>query len=107
MFIQPPVHKRKFKPGMVALREIRRQKSCNTILPIAPFTRLVRELLYAFRVEEPYRVTAKCVEALQQAAEAYIVGVFEDTNLCALHAKRTTIMAKDMQLTMRIKGENR
>ena len=43
--------------------------------------------------------------ALQEAAEAYLVGLFEDTNICAIHAKYVTIMAKDMQLARRIRGE--
>ena len=43
--------------------------------------------------------------ALQESAEAYLVGLFEDTNLCAIHAKRVTIMTKDLQLARRIRGE--
>ena len=42
---------------------------------------------------------------LQEASEAYLVGLFEDTNLCAIHAKRVTIMPKDIQLARRIRGE--
>ena len=45
------------------------------------------------------------VLALQEASEAYLVGLFEDTNLCAIHAKRVTIMPKDIQLARRIRGE--
>jgi histone H3 len=48
---------------------------------------------------------AGAVAALQEAAEAYLIGLFSDTNLCALHAKRVTIMPKDMQLARRIRGE--
>ena len=43
--------------------------------------------------------------AIQEATEAYMVGLFEDTNLCAIHAKRVTIMPKDIQLARRIRGE--
>ena len=46
-----------------------------------------------------------CSKALQEAAESYLVGLFEDTNLCAIHAKRVTIMPKDIQLARRIRGE--
>jgi histone H3 len=42
---------------------------------------------------------------LQEASEAYLVGFYEDTNLCAIHAKHVTIMPKDMQLACRIRGE--
>ena len=49
-------------------------------------------------------ITARLV-ALQEACEAYLVGLFEDTNLCAIHAKRVTIMPKDIQLARRIRGE--
>ena len=45
------------------------------------------------------------VEALQEAAEYYITNLFDDAHLCALHAKRITLQPKDMQLTMRIRGE--
>ncbi len=45
--------------------------------------------------------------ALQEAAEAHLVGLFEDCNLCAVHAKRVTIMPKDLQLARRIRGYTR
>uniref|UniRef100_M3YJI6 Core Histone H2A/H2B/H3 domain-containing protein n=1 Tax=Mustela putorius furo TaxID=9669 RepID=M3YJI6_MUSPF len=48
---------------------------------------------------------SSAVMALQEACEAYLVGLFEDTNLCAIHAKRVTIMPKDIQLARRIRGE--
>lgn len=51
------------------------------------------------------RFQSHAVLALQEAAEAYLVGLFEDTNLCAIHAKRVTIMPKDIQLARRIRGE--
>ena len=68
-----------------------------------PFQRLVREITGDFRADLRYQSTA--VLALQEAAEAYLVGLFEDTNLCAIHAKRVTIMPKDIQLARRIRGE--
>jgi Core histone H2A/H2B/H3/H4 len=48
---------------------------------------------------------SSAIQALQESAEAYLVGLFEDTNLCAIHAKRVTIMPKDIQLARRIRGE--
>jgi histone H3 len=68
-----------------------------------PFQRLVREIAQDFKIDS--RWAASAVLALQEAAEAYLVGLFEDTNLCAIHAKRVTIMPKDIQLARRIRGE--
>jgi len=50
------------------------------------------------------RFQSAAIMALQEAAEAYLVGLFEDSNLCAIHAKRITIMPKDLQLARRIRG---
>uniref|UniRef100_A0A8C9B8U2 Core Histone H2A/H2B/H3 domain-containing protein n=1 Tax=Phocoena sinus TaxID=42100 RepID=A0A8C9B8U2_PHOSS len=71
----------RYRPGTVALREIRRyqKKSTELLIRKLPFQRL--------------------------ACEAYLVGLFEDTNLCAIHAKRVTIMPKDIHLARRIRGE--
>jgi len=68
-----------------------------------PFQRLVREI--AQEIGKDLRFQANAVLALQEAAEAYLIGLFEDTNLCAIHAKRVTIMQKDIRLARRIRGE--
>ena len=92
------------RPGTVALREIRRyQKSTDLLIRKLPFQRLVREIAQDFKNDLRFQSTA--ILALQEAAEAYLVGLFEDTNLCAIHAKRVTIMPKDIQLARRIRGE--
>ena len=94
----------RFRPGTVALREIRRfQKSTELLIRKLPFQRLVREIASEYRNE--LRFQSSAVLALQEASEAYMVGLFEDTNLCAIHAKRVTIMPKDIQLARRIRGE--
>jgi histone H3 len=94
----------RFRPGTVALREIRRfQKSTELLIRKLPFQRLVREIASEFKND--LRFQSSAVLALQEATEAYLVGLFEDTNLCAIHAKRVTIMPKDMQLARRIRGE--
>merc|ERR1711988_1907152 len=94
----------RFRPGTVALREIRRfQKSTELLIRKLPFQRLVREIASEFRND--LRFQSSAVLALQEASEAYMVALFEDTNLCAIHAKRVTIMPKDMQLARRIRGE--
>ena len=95
---------RKWRPGTVALREIRRlQKTTDLLLRKAPFQRLVREVAQGAKAE--LRFQASAIMALQEACESYLVGLFEDTNLCAIHAQRVTIMPKDMQLARRIRGE--
>ncbi|KAG8511840.1 histone H3.3, partial [Galemys pyrenaicus] len=94
----------RYRPGTVALREIRRyQKSTELLIRKLPFQRLVREIAQDFKTD--LRFQSAAIGALQEASEAYLVGLFEDTNLCAIHAKRVTIMPKDIQLARRIRGE--
>jgi len=96
----------RFRPGTVALREIRRyQKSTNLLIRKAPFSRLVREIAVEELGLRDMRFQSIAILALQEASEAYLVHLFEDTNLCAIHAKRVTISVKDMQLARRIRGE--
>ncbi|RLN44646.1 hypothetical protein BBJ29_001166 [Phytophthora kernoviae] len=86
------------------LREIRKyQKSTDLLIRKLPFQRLVREIAQDYKTDLRFQSTA--ILALQEASEAYLVGLFEDTNLCAIHAKRVTIMPKDIQLARRIRGE--
>jgi histone H3 len=95
----------RFRPGTVALREIRRyQKTTELLIRRQPFQRVVREI--AQEMKSDIRFQSSALQALQEAAEAYLVCLFEDTNLCAIHAKRVTIMAKDMQLATRIRGHH-
>ena len=94
----------RYRPGTVALREIRKfQKSTDLLIRKLPFQRVVREIAQQFKSD--LRFQSQAVLALQEASEAYLVGLFEDTNLCAIHAKRVTIFPKDMQLARRIRGE--
>ena len=95
---------KRYRPGTRALREIRKyQKSTELLIRKLPFQRLCREIAQDFKADVRLQATA-CL-ALQEAAEAYLVGIFEDTNLCAIHAKRVTVSPKDMQLARRIRGE--
>jgi histone H3 len=92
----------RYRPGTVALREIRRfQKSTDLLMRKLPFQRLVREIAQDFKSD--LRWNSGAIMALQEASEAYLVGLFEDSNLCAIHARRVTLMVKDMQLTKRIR----
>lgn len=93
----------RYRPGTVALREIRRyQKSAELLIRKLPFQRLVREITQDQEYGKGLRFQATAIQALQEAAEAYIVGVFENTNLSAIHAKRVTIIPKDIQLARKI-----
>lgn len=94
---------RRFRPGVVALREIRQyQRSTTMLIRRLPFQRLVRSI--ALEVKHNFRFQSSALMGLQEAAEAYLVDLFSDTNLCAIHAKRVTIMAKDMELAIRLRG---
>ena len=94
----------RYRPGTVALREIRKyQKNTQLLIRKLPFQRLVREIAEDFKTDTRFQSSA--LLALQEAAEAYLVGLFEDTNMCAIHAKRVTIMIRDIWLARRIRGE--
>ena len=101
----------RYRPGTVALKQIRQyQKSTELLIRKLPFQRLVREIASDSEViKSPLcgkvRFQSAAIMALQEASEAYLVGLFEDSNLCAIHAKRVTIMPKDIQLARRIRGE--
>lgn len=96
----------RFRPGTVALREIRKyQRTTEFLIAKLPFQRLVRDITEDFRSD--LRFQSSALSAIQEAAEAYLVGLFEDTNLCAMHANRVTIMPKDIQLARRIRGEHK
>ncbi|KAF9100182.1 centromeric DNA-binding histone H3-like protein cse4 [Mortierella sp. AD031] len=109
----PPAKVRRFKPGGLALREIRRyQKSTDLLIAKLPFARVVREIAAEYVSSVSYggasdiglRWQSAAIMALQEATEAFMVHLFEDANLCAIHAKRVTIMQKDIQLARRIRG---
>lgn len=94
----------RYKPGTVALREIRKyQKSTDLLIPGAPFIRNVREITQIFSTEVN-RWTPEALMALQEAAEAHITQLFGDAYLCTLHSKRVTLMRKDLELARRIGG---
>ena len=91
-------------PGSGVAREIRRfQKSTELLIRKLPFQRIIKEIAYELKNDTRFQSSA--VLALQEAAEAYLVGLFEDTNMCAVHANRVTIMEKDIILARRIRGE--
>ena len=97
----------RYRPGVVALREIRKyQKGTELLMRKLPFQRLVREIALDVTKLVGLRFQSTAILAIQEASEAYLIGLFEDTNLCAIHAKRVTIMPKDLQLARRIRGED-
>ncbi|RCK58067.1 histone H3-like centromeric protein CSE4 [Candida viswanathii] len=102
-----PRVKKRYRPGVKALREIREyQRTTGLLLRKLPFARLVREISLEF-VGPDYglRWQSNAILALQEALESFLVHLLEDTNLCAIHAKRVTIMQKDLQLARRIRGQ--
>lgn len=99
--------KRRMRPGERALKEIRAyQQSTDLLIRRLPFARLVREIQMSY-TRSIFRWQGSAILALQEAAESHLISLFEDCNLCAIHAKRVTIMPKDMQLARRIRGHTR
>lgn len=104
--------KRRYRPGTLALREIRKyQRSTDLLLRRLPFSRVVREIALEMVTDTNYnlgdvglRWQSSAILALQEATEAFLVHLFEDANLCAIHAKRVTLMQRDIQLARRIRG---
>ncbi|XP_072304441.1 histone H3-like centromeric protein A [Eucyclogobius newberryi] len=96
--------RRRFRPGTKALQEIRKyQKSTELLLRKGPFSRIVREICQSHS-RDSYRWQVYALLALQEAAEAFLVMLFSDANLCAIHAKRVTLFPRDVQLARRIRG---
>lgn len=95
---------RRFRPGTKALREIKQyQKGTGLLIRKLPFQRLVKEIAEEYRSD--LRFQSKALEAFQIATEAYIIGLFEDANLCCIHAGRVTVMSKDLALAHRLRGD--
>ena len=96
---------RRYRPGTVVLREIRRyQRMTELLIRREPFDQLVREIVQDLG-RPTLRVSPAAVTVLHEAAEAHLVLLFEDTNLCTIHARWVTIMPKDIQLARQIHGE--
>ena len=97
---------RKYRSGTLALKEIKwYQRTCHLLIRKAPFARLVREILLTKHPKgAEFRWQRAAIECLQEAAEAYLVCLFSDSYLCSLHAKRVTLMPRDMYLVKRLRG---
>ena len=94
----------RYRAGTAALKDIRHfQGSTALLIRKLPFQRLVREIAQDFKTD--LRFQSAAILCLQEATEAYIVRLFDDANLCAIHARRVTIMPKDILLARRIRGE--
>ncbi|KAK1559014.1 hypothetical protein Q3G72_009462 [Acer saccharum] len=101
-----PKKHRRYRPGTVALREIRQfQKSTKLLIPAASFIREVRAITYRLAPSQVTRWTAEALVAIQEASEDFLVGLFNDAMLCAIHAKRVTLMKKDFELARRLGGK--
>ena len=96
----------RYRPGSLALAEIRKyQISTENLIPKLPFRCLVKEIIHSGMEKSEMRIQSVALEALQEAAEVYLVRLLDDANLCALHSRRITLMPKDIQLARRIHGE--
>lgn len=104
--LEPQTKKRRqFRSGTVALREIRKyQKSTDLLMRKLPFERVVREVIRGHNAT--LRIQADALKALQEAAEDRLVGIFEDANLCTIHANKITLSPKDIKLATRMRGEH-
>jgi len=97
---------RRFKPGTVALREIRKmQRGCDLLIPKLPFQRLVREITHYYR--DDIRFTEDALEAIHEASEAYLIELFANTQRVAIHAHREQIEPRDMQIVCLLRESNR
>ena len=100
--VKKPCH---YQPGTRALQEISKyQRGTDLLIRKLPFMHVIQEIGQQFLPGVRFHGTV--VMALQEAAEAYLVSLFKDGNLCTIHAKRVTLMPKDLQLAKRIRGEN-
>lgn len=98
--------KNRYRPGMLALKDIKRlQGTTDLLIPRARFQRLVREITQDYKTGEIFKFQSAALLALQEACESYLVRLFEDTNLCCIHARRVTIMPRDIHLARRIRNE--
>ena len=89
---------------MQALKEIQKyQKGADLLIRRLPFQRLVWEIVQKRR--EGLRLQSTAILALQEAGEAFLVGLLEQANICAIHVKQVIIMPKDIQLAWRIRGD--
>ncbi len=96
----------RYRPGTVAIREIHKyQKNKDFLIRKAPVQSLVKEI--ATDLKSDLQMQSTALLALQEASEAYLVCLFEDSNECAIHAKRVTIIPKDIQLAQHIRGERK
>ena len=105
----------RYRPGLLALREICRcQQSTNCLIKRTPFNKFIKEISQEYRVcpdgpgtpSVQVRFQSTALAALQEAAENLLVGLFEDVNLLAVHAKRVTVMPRDIRLALRIRGDH-
>ncbi|XRB23526.1 histone H3 [Pseudoscourfieldia marina] len=101
---QQPPKKHRYRPGTVALREIRKyQRSVDLLFRKLPFAKLCKEISNTYNLDG-MRWTGEALLAMQHATEGVMVSLFEDINLCAIHAKRVTIQPRDLQLARRVRG---
>ena len=102
---------RRYRPGTVALREIRRyQTSTDLLIPKLNFQRLIKEILHVeckeLHLGHSKKIQSTAVLALQHAAEQYVTELFEKSQQAAIHGKRVTVVPQDLQLVLNFRGDD-
>ena len=98
---------RRYRPGTVALREIRKyQKSTELLIQKLPFQRLDHEVVYSMYPTRCYKFQSTAVQALQEASESFLVRMFHQVNDLAIHGNRVTITPKDIKIWGRLTGSS-
>lgn len=94
-----------YRAGLVPVRDLKKYRNSEClVLPTAPLRRVCTDILK--KTKSACHLSQDAMEALQQAAESFLIGLFKDTQLCALHVKRSTIRAEDMQLCRLLRGRD-
>ncbi|KAG8183606.1 hypothetical protein JTE90_025157 [Oedothorax gibbosus] len=103
---RPLATRRRKSPNTVALQEIRKyQRSTALLVPKMPMARCLKEII-TDNGQAGYRFNVSALECIHEAAEAFLVELFEDAVLCCIHGKRVTLMTKDFQLALRLRGRS-
>ena len=98
-------YNRRNKVETIARTSGLREMSNKLEIPKKAFSRVVFDVIQTMYPEQKYRVSLRGMAALHSASEDYLIALFEDSYLCALHAKRVTLMKKDMNLARRLRGD--
>ncbi|CAD5229171.1 unnamed protein product [Bursaphelenchus okinawaensis] len=101
--IESSIKKRRYRPGTRALMEIRKlQRTCHLLMKRAPFFRVVKDIVRSCSKGIDYKIQSEAINCLQEASEAFLITIFEASNMCAIHGKRVTLMPADLLLVQNV-----